>query len=206
MWTIANARLVRAGPNCSPKTRFSPGATGVWSSALALIAIAFQRRTESARGGGLLGSGQGCRAWKSGPHASLTPSENPRLEVVEVRLEVSCAVAGCSVSHRKVLTTASRSPVFNPLLIVQLLVVGRNCFRNYFRNQFRNHFSALHPTFESGNHTISHAEIHVKGGPDGGMSTETNPDWTVSYRRNFLKSTGRFSTNAFRPSIASSVW
>src|SRR2546425_12067031 len=54
MWTIANARLVRAGPNCSPKTRFSPGATGVWSSALALIAIAFQRRTESATCGGML--------------------------------------------------------------------------------------------------------------------------------------------------------
>src|SRR5438876_140530 len=81
--------------------------------------------------------------------SSLT-SESPRLG--DVRLEVSCAAAGCWVSHRKALTTASRSLVFNPLLIVQLLVVGRNCFRNYFRNQFRNHFSALHPTFESGNH------------------------------------------------------
>src|SRR2546427_6032589 len=120
MWTIANARLVRAGPNCSPKTRFSPGATGVWSSALALIAIAFQRRTESATCGGMLGAAQGCRAVKSGPHASLTPSENPRLEVVEVRLGGSCAAAGCWVSHRKALTTVSRSLVFNPLLIVQL--------------------------------------------------------------------------------------
>ena len=30
--TIAIARLERPGPSCSPKTRFSPGASGVWSS------------------------------------------------------------------------------------------------------------------------------------------------------------------------------
>src|SRR5437870_3243061 len=134
MWTIANARLVRAGPNCSPKTRFSPGATGVWSSALALIAIAFQRRTESATCGGMLGAAQGCRALKSGPHAPLRPSESPRLG--DVRLEVSCAAAGCWVSHRKALTTASRSLVFNPLLIVQLLVIGRNRFPELLPEQF----------------------------------------------------------------------
>jgi len=46
MWTMAIARLARPGPNCSPKTRFSPGATGVWSSPLASIAISFQRRTQ----------------------------------------------------------------------------------------------------------------------------------------------------------------
>jgi hypothetical protein len=42
MCTIAIARLDLPGPNCSPKTRFSPAATGVWSIPLALIAISFQ--------------------------------------------------------------------------------------------------------------------------------------------------------------------
>jgi hypothetical protein len=39
-------------------------------------------------------------------------------------------------------------------------------------------------------------------GPDAGFTT-----WHFCqlHFRNFLKSTGRFSTNAFRPSIASSV-
>src|SRR5207237_428508 len=143
MWTIANARLVRPGPNCSPKTRFSPGATGVWSSALALFVIAFQRRTESATFAGMLGAAYGCRAVKSRPHAALKPPETPRLEVVEVRLgvvlevvessvpvmEVSCAAGLWAIPSKKASTTASRSLVFNSLLIVQLRVIGRNCFR-----------------------------------------------------------------------------
>src|SRR2546422_11515943 len=49
---------------------------------------------------------------------------------------VSCAAAGCWVSHRKALTTASRSLVFNPLLIVQLLVIGRNRFPELLPEQF----------------------------------------------------------------------
>ena len=38
----AIARLARVGPSCSPKTRVSPDATGVWSSPLASIATWFQ--------------------------------------------------------------------------------------------------------------------------------------------------------------------
>jgi hypothetical protein len=37
--------VVRWGPNCSPKTRSSPGATGVWSSATAVSAISCQYRS-----------------------------------------------------------------------------------------------------------------------------------------------------------------
>src|SRR5439155_23412050 len=45
--TIAIARLARPGPNCSPKTRFSPGATGVWSKPVASMATWLQRWTAS---------------------------------------------------------------------------------------------------------------------------------------------------------------
>src|SRR5437867_3513966 len=142
MWMIANARLVRPGPNCSPKTRFSPDATGVWSSALALFVIAFQRRTESATFGGVL-------------------------EVVESSvpvMEVTCAVGLRAIPSNKASTTASTSLVFNSLLIVQLRVVGRKWFRKCFRNHSGSHFPILHPMFESGNHLISGRELPVKEG------------------------------------------
>src|SRR5438445_9486940 len=104
---------------------------------------------------------------------------------------------------------AERGVEAAPDLLVEVLSPGtarRDRVRKLnARNYFRVHFSALHPPFESGNHPILSMEFPVRGAPDGGIGTETSPDRTVSYRRNFLKLTARFSTNAFRRSIASSV-
>src|SRR5712691_8316265 len=82
MWTIAIARLARVGPYCSPKTRCSPDATGVWSSPLALMAISFQWWSRAIGPtpcrGGCVGAARSCgAASKRGPNASLILPENP---------------------------------------------------------------------------------------------------------------------------------
>src|SRR5438552_5573982 len=81
MCTMAIARLDRPGPTCSPKTRLSPGGTGVWSRPLASMAISFQWRSRSMAPA----PGRRCcprsrrfdRAPKRGPKTSPKPPGNP---------------------------------------------------------------------------------------------------------------------------------
>src|SRR5437867_5744396 len=81
MCTMAIARLDRPGPTCSPKTRLSPGGTGVWSRPLASMAISFQWWSRSMAPA----PGRRCcrrsrrfdRAPKRGPKTSPRPPGNP---------------------------------------------------------------------------------------------------------------------------------